>query len=150
MRRRWPAKHKRHELLVIALTDAKGWLLRTSITRPVRGSGITTCRHDDMVGRLPAAGLAAIADLGFVGLDGDGADSSDPAITTGCEKPNGKKPPAAKNQVTQLITAERAVCAYAFAHLENRRVLTRLHPDVTWATRLVRAPMVLDPHEIAR
>ncbi|MEU2900569.1 hypothetical protein ABZ666_32095 [Streptomyces sp. NPDC007056] len=39
---------------------------------------------------------------------------------------------------------------HAFAHLKNRRVLTRLRLDVKWATRLVRALMILNQHEIAR
>ncbi|MFE2467415.1 MULTISPECIES: hypothetical protein [Streptomyces] len=52
-----------------------------------RGSEITACRHDDLVGRLRSAGLAAIADLGFVGLgfvglDSGGDDSSDPPVIT--------------------------------------------------------------------
>ncbi|MDX2524673.1 transposase family protein [Streptomyces europaeiscabiei] len=97
-----------------------------------------------------AAGLAAIADLGFVGLDGGGDNSSDPVVITGYKKPKGKKLPPAKKQVTQLIAAERAVCEHAFAHLKNWRVLTRLRLDVKWATRLVRALMVLNWHEIAR
>ncbi|WP_308314415.1 transposase family protein [Streptomyces sp. GbtcB7] len=150
MRRRWSAKHKRYGLLVIALIDVKGRLLWTSTARPARGSEITACRHDDLIGRLRSAGLAAIADLGFVRLDGGGENSSDPAVITGYKKPEGKKLPPAKKQVNQLIAAERAVCEHAFAHLKNWRVLTRLRLDVKWATRLVRALMVLNWHEIAR
>ncbi|MFI1690813.1 transposase family protein [Streptomyces sp. NPDC020794] len=128
-------------------------MLWTSTARPARGSEITACRHDDLVGRLRSACLAAIADLGFVGLDGggdDSDDSSDPAVITGCKKPKGKKLPPSKKQVNQLIAAERAVCEHAFAHLKNWRVLTRLRLDVKWATRLVRALMVHNWHEIAR
>lgn len=147
MKRRWSAKHKRHGLLVIALTDVKGRLLWTSTARPARGSEITACRHDDLVGRLRAAGLAAIADLGFVGLDDE---TGDPAIITGYKKPKGKKLPVAKKLVNQLIAAERAVCEHAFAHLKNWRILTKLRLDVKWATRLVRALMILNWHEIAR
>ncbi|WP_435835094.1 transposase family protein [Streptomyces antibioticus] len=147
MRRRWSAKHKRHGLLVIALTDVRGRLLWTSTARPARGSEITACRHDDLVGRLREAGLAAIADLGFVGLDDE---MGDPAVITGYKKPKGKKLPPAKKLVNQLIAAERAVCEHAFAHLKNWRVLTKLRLDVKWATRLVRALMVLNQHEIAR
>ncbi|WP_240136477.1 transposase family protein [Streptomyces sp. MUM 178J] len=146
MRRRWSAKHKRHGLLVIGLTDLQGRLLWTSTARPARGSEITACRHDDLVGRLREAGLAAIADLGFVGMDDD---MGDPAVITGCKKPKGKKLPLAKKLVNQLIAAERAVCEHAFAHLKNWRVLTRLRLDVRWATRLVRALMILNQHEIA-
>ncbi|MER5532634.1 transposase family protein [Streptomyces mirabilis] len=125
-------------------------MLWTSTARPARGSEITACRHDDPGGRLRAAGLPAIADLGFVGLDGGGDDSSDPAVITGCKKPKSQKLPPAKKQVNQPIAAERAVCEHAFAHLKNWRVLTRLRLDVKWATRLVRALMVLNRHEIAR
>ncbi|MFB7590252.1 transposase family protein [Streptomyces sp. NPDC056169] len=149
IRRRWSAKHKRHGLLVIALTDTRGRLLWTSTARPARGSEITACRHDDLVGRLRAAGLTAIADLGFVGLDDSGPDTA-PAVSTGYKKPKGKKLPPAKKLVNQLIAAERAVCEHAFAHLKNWRVLTKLRLDVKWATRLVRALMILTRHEIAR
>ncbi|WP_406502523.1 transposase family protein [Streptomyces sp. NBC_01602] len=149
MRRRWSAKHKCHGLLVVGLTDVQGRLLWTSTARPTRGSEITACRHDDLVDRLRAAGLAAIADLGFVGLDDGGLDA-DPAVITGYKKPKGKKLPAAKKLVNQLIAAERAVCEHAFAHLKNWRVLTKLRLDVKRATRLVRALLVLNQHEITR
>ncbi|WAP53545.1 hypothetical protein [Streptomyces sp. S465] len=72
-----------------------------------------------MAGRLRAAGLAAIAGLGFVGLDGGGDDSSGRAVITGWQKPRGKKLPPAKKQVNQLIAAERAVCEHAFADLTH-------------------------------
>ncbi|MET7356495.1 hypothetical protein ABZT42_54185, partial [Streptomyces mirabilis] len=62
------------------------------------GSAIAACRHDDLVGRLRAAGLATVAGLGFVGLNGGGDDSSDPTVITGCKKPRGKKLPPAKKQ----------------------------------------------------
>ncbi|MFE7795347.1 transposase family protein [Streptomyces sp. NPDC057460] len=95
MRRRWSAKHQCHGLLVVGLTDLQGRLLWTSTACPARGSEITACRNDDLVGRLRAAGLAAIVDLGFVGLD-DGGPDADPAVITGYKKPKGKKLPAAK------------------------------------------------------
>ncbi|MEV5064720.1 transposase family protein [Streptomyces sp. NPDC053794] len=145
VKRRWSAKYKRHGLLVIALTDVRGRLLWTSTARSARGSEITACRQDDLVGRLRAAGLAAIVGLGFVGLDDTG-----PAVITGYKKPKGKKLTPAKKLVNQLIAAERAVCEHAFAHLKNWRVLTKLRLDVKRATRLVRALMILTQHEIAR
>ncbi|MEU7744677.1 hypothetical protein [Nonomuraea sp. NPDC049158] len=40
-------------------------------TRPGRSSEITTARHHDLPAKLRDAGLAALADLGFVGLDDD-------------------------------------------------------------------------------
>lgn len=115
-KRRWSAKHKRHGLLVIALTDIKGRLLWTSTARPARGSEITACRHDDLVNRLREANLTAIADLGFIGLDDE---DGDPVVITGYKKHKGKKLSSAKKLVNQLIAAERAVCEHAFAHLKN-------------------------------
>ncbi|WP_308438084.1 transposase family protein [Streptomyces morookaense] len=108
---------------------------------------MTACHHDGLVSRLRKAGLAAIADLGFVGLDDE---TGDPAVITGYKKPKGKKLPSAKKLVNQLIAAERAVCEHAFAPLKNWRVLARLRLDVKWATRLVRALMLLTQHENAR
>ncbi|MEU1710550.1 hypothetical protein ABZ478_35385 [Streptomyces sp. NPDC005706] len=65
--------------------------------------------------RHRAAGLAAITDLAFVGLD-DGPDT-DPALITGYKKPKDKKLAPAKKLLNQLT--ERAVCEHAFAHLKN-------------------------------
>jgi hypothetical protein len=67
---------------VIALTDDRGRLLRVSAARPGRTSQITACRHDQLTQKLRAAGLGAIADVGFVGLDDSGPDA-DPAVITG-------------------------------------------------------------------
>ncbi|WP_435841661.1 hypothetical protein [Streptomyces collinus] len=66
----------------MALTDDRGRLLWVSAARPERTSEITACRHDKLTAHLRAAGLGAIADLGFVGLDDSGPDA-DPAVITG-------------------------------------------------------------------
>ncbi|MDO0938923.1 transposase family protein [Streptomyces sp. DG2A-72] len=81
-RKNYSGKHKCHGLLVIALTDDRGRLVWVSAVRPGRSSEITACRHDKLTAHLRAAGLGAIADLGFVGLD-DGAPDADPAVITG-------------------------------------------------------------------
>jgi hypothetical protein len=81
-RKNYSGKHKHHGLLVIALTDDRGRLLWVSAARPGRTSEITACRHDQLPAKLRAAGLGAIADLGFVGLD-DGDPDADPAVITG-------------------------------------------------------------------
>nr|WP_234355795.1 transposase family protein [Kitasatospora aureofaciens] len=81
-RKNYSGKHKCHGLLVIALTDDQGRLAWVSAVRPGRTSEITACRHDKLTAHLRAAGLGAIADLGFVGLD-DSAPDTDPAVITG-------------------------------------------------------------------
>ncbi|MGW2610440.1 hypothetical protein ACWC4A_39685 [Streptomyces mirabilis] len=86
MRRRWSAKHKRHGLLVIALTHVKGRLLWTSIARPARlgdhrlpprRPGRRTPR-----GRPRRDRRLGFVGLRFVGLDSGGDDSSDPPVIT--------------------------------------------------------------------
>jgi len=64
---------------------------------------------------------------------------------TGCKKPKGAREEAGQ----PADYRRRAVCEHAFAHLKNWRVLTRLRLDVKWATRLVRALMVLNWYKIA-
>lgn len=81
-RKNYSGKHKCHGLLVIALTDDRGRLLWVSAARPGRTSEVTACRHDQLTAKLRAAGLGAIADLGFVGLD-DSDPDADPAVITG-------------------------------------------------------------------
>jgi hypothetical protein len=71
---------------VIALTDDCGRLVWISAVRPGRSSEIAACRHDKLTAHLRAAGLGAIADLGFVGLDDAGPDA-DPAMITGYKPP---------------------------------------------------------------
>lgn len=71
---------------MIALTDDRGRLLWISAARPGRTSEISACRHDKLTARLRAAGLGAIADLGFVGLDDSGPDA-DPAMITATRPP---------------------------------------------------------------
>jgi hypothetical protein len=83
-RKNYSGKHKCHGLLVIALTDDRGRLLWVSAARPGRSSEITACRHDQLTAKLRAAGLGAIADLGFVGLDDSGPDT-DPTVITGLQ-----------------------------------------------------------------
>ncbi|WP_416986622.1 hypothetical protein [Streptomyces sp. T028] len=68
---------------MIALPDDKGRLLWGPAARPGRIPEITACRHDRLTARLRAAGLGAIADLGFSGLDDSSLDA-DPAVITGC------------------------------------------------------------------
>nr|WP_275559408.1 transposase family protein [Streptomyces sp. 5-6(2022)] len=117
-----PGKHKCHGLLVIALTDDKGRLVWVSAVRPGRTSEITTCRHDKLTAELRAAGLGAIADLGFVG----------------------------QKLSNKALAAVRARVEHGFACLKNWRVLGEIRTDPRWATALVRALLVLTNREVSR
>jgi hypothetical protein len=70
-RRNYSGKHRSHGLLFLALTDERRNLIWISSARRGAASEIKTARHDHIVDHLKAAGLGALADLGFVGLDQD-------------------------------------------------------------------------------
>ncbi|WP_393072917.1 transposase family protein [Streptomyces sp. LN704] len=73
-------KHHCHGLYVLTVTDEKGRLIWVSAARPGRTHDITAARPDHLPARLRAAGLGALADLGFLGLDDD---PDNPVVVTG-------------------------------------------------------------------
>ncbi|MFJ2264688.1 transposase family protein [Streptomyces sp. NPDC087844] len=148
-RKNYFGKHKHHGLLVIALTDDKGRLLWVSAARPGRTPEITACRHDRLTVRLRAAGLGAIADLGFVGLDDSGPDA-DPAVITGCEAARNRPLTRGRKLSDNPLAAVRAPVEHGFAHLKNWRVPGKVRTDPKWATTLVRALLVLTDREVPR
>lgn len=79
-RRNYSGKHHRHGLHFLALTDGRGRLIWISAARPGRTHDNTAARHDHLQAHLRAAGLGALADLGFRGLDNGVLD---PLIVTG-------------------------------------------------------------------
>ncbi|MGX4695086.1 transposase family protein [Streptomyces sp. JNUCC 63] len=148
-RRNYSGKNKCHGLLVIALTDDRGRLLWISAARPGRTSEITACRHDRLTARLRAAGLGAIADLGFVGLDDAGPDA-DPAVITGYKAARNRPLTRGQKLSNKALAAVRAPVEHGFAHLKNWRVLGKVRTDPRWATALVRALLVLTNRKVAR
>ncbi|MEV0492312.1 transposase family protein [Streptomyces atratus] len=148
-RKNYSGKHPCHGLLVIALTDDRGRLIWVSAVRPGRTSEITACRHDKLTAKLRAAGLSAIADLGFVGLDDSGPDA-DPAVITGYEAARNRPLTAGQKQAKRALAAVRAPVEHGFAHLKNWRVLGKVGTDPKWAAALVRALLVLTNREVAR
>ncbi|MER5618282.1 transposase family protein [Streptomyces sp. NPDC002215] len=64
-RRNYSGKHRSHGLHFLALTDERGRLIWISAARPGRTHGITAARDDHVLAHLRAAGLGALADLGF-------------------------------------------------------------------------------------
>ncbi len=92
---------------MIALTDDKGRLVRVSAVRPGRTSEITACRHNKLTTQLRAAGLGAIADLGFVGLD-DSGPNADPAVITGYKSARNRALTRGQKLSNKALAAVRA------------------------------------------
>ncbi|WP_206301791.1 transposase family protein [Streptomyces sp. AcE210] len=146
-RRNYSGKHKAHGLLFLALTDEKGRLVWISAARPGRSSEITTARHNKLIEHLRVAGLGALGDLGFIGLDDD---PDNPVLITGYKAARTKPLTSAKKEANKLIARERGACEHAFSHLKSWRILTKLRLDTRHATTLQRALLVLTNHEVAR
>ncbi|MPY72458.1 MAG: transposase, partial [Alphaproteobacteria bacterium] len=148
-RRNFSGKHKVHGLLFLALTDERGNLIWISAARPGRASEITTARHNRLCARLREAGLGALADLGFVGLDHPEGDEA-PAVITGMKATRGRKLTAAQKTANQLLNRERAVAEHGFAALKNWRILTKLRMNPRHATQLLRALLAFSTTETTR
>jgi len=146
-RRNYNGKHKKHGLLFLALTDESGNLAWISCARRGAASEVTAARHDHIAARLRAAGLGALADLGFTGLD---PDPGDPVIITGYKSTRTRKTTPAQRHASQALSAARAPVEHAFSDLKNWRVLTRLRIDPARATALLRALLVLTRQQTTR
>jgi DDE superfamily endonuclease len=146
-RRNYNGKHKKHGLLFLALTDQAGNLIWISPAHRGSASEITTARHDHLAARLRDAGLGALADLGFTGLD---PDPEDPVIITGYKATRTRKTTPAQRQANQALSAARAPVEHGFSDLKNWRSLTRLRIDPSKATALLRALLVLTRQHTTR
>ncbi|MFI1565264.1 transposase family protein [Streptomyces sp. NPDC020490] len=96
---------------------------------------------------MRAAGLGALADLGFRGLDND---LLAPVIVTGYAASRTHKLAAGQKETNRVLAVGRAPVEHGFAHLKNWRTLTRLRTDPARATQLLRALLVLTNIEINR
>jgi hypothetical protein len=128
--------------------DERGNLLWISAARPGRSAEITTARHNHITTRLREAGLGALADLGFVGLDDQPDDT--PVIITGRTATRTRKLTTAEKHANALLGSHRAPVEHGFADLKNWRILTKLRLDPGHATQLLRALLVLTNLEITR
>ncbi len=146
-RSNYNGKHKKHGLLFLALTDQAGNLIWISSARRGAASEITAARQDQIAGRLRTAGLGALADLGFTGLD---PDPEDPVIITGYKATRTRKTTPAQRQANQALSAARAPIEHGFSDLKNLRSLTRLRINPSKATALLRALLVLTRQHTTR
>ena len=139
-RKNYNGKHKKHGLLFLALTDQAGNLAWISSARRGAAGEIRAARHDHLAARLRTAGLGALADLGFTGLD---PCPDDPVIITGWKSTRAGKTTPAQRQANQALSAARAPVEHGFSDLKNWRILTRLRLNPGKATTLLRALLVL-------
>ncbi|MEU1201241.1 transposase family protein [Streptomyces sp. NPDC005813] len=116
-----------------------------SAARPCRTHDITAARHYHILAHLRAAGLGALADLGFRGLDNDVRDA---VIVTGFSRTHKLAP--GQKEANRVLAIGRAPVEHGFAHLKNWRTLTKLRTNPARVTRLLRALLVLTNLETDR
>jgi len=143
----YSGKHRRHGLHFLALTDERGRLIWISAARRGSTHDITAARHDHVVAHLREAGLGALADLGFVGLDDD---PENPVVITGYKATRKRKLTRGQKSANTVLSAARALVEHGFAHLKNWRILAKLRTDPARATTLLRALLVLTNLEVNR
>ncbi|MER7775800.1 transposase family protein [Streptomyces sp. NPDC096191] len=146
-RRNYSGKHRSHGLHFLALTDERGRLIWISAARTGSTNDITAARYDHILAHLRAAGLGALADLGFCGLDDD---VRDPVVVTGFKASRYRKLTTCEKDANRVLAAGRAPVEHGFAHLKNWRTLTKLRIDPARATHLLRALLVLANLEVNR
>ncbi|MFJ6048968.1 transposase family protein [Streptomyces sp. NPDC092307] len=146
-RKNYSGKHRRHGLHFLALTDERGRVIWISAARPGRTHDITAACHDHILAHLRAAGLGALADLGFRGLDNDVVD---PVIVTGYTASRTHKLTPGQKEANRVLSTGRGPVEHGFAHLKNWRILTKLRTDPAHATRFLRALLVLTNLEVKR
>lgn len=118
------------------------------VNQPDRSAhDITAARHDHILAHLRAAGLGALADLGFRGLDND---VRGPVIVTGFHASRTHKLTPGQKDANRVLAVGRPPVEHGFAHLKNWRTLTKLRTDPARATRLLRALLVLTNLEVNR
>ncbi|MGW4757272.1 transposase family protein [Streptomyces chartreusis] len=135
-------------MLFLALTGERGNLIWISSAGPGRASEITAARHGKITAHPREAGLGALADLGFVGLDDQPDD--DPVIITGFKATRSHRLTEAEKKANRLVSRERAANEHGFANLKTWRVLAKVRMNTRHATILLRALLVLANSEVQR
>ncbi|MFJ8827983.1 transposase family protein [Streptomyces sp. NPDC102467] len=120
-----------------------------SAARPGRFHDVTATRHDHLVEHLKAAGLGALADLGFLGVDKPDAPNG-LVVVTGFKVTRYRKLTPGQEEANHVRAAGRAPVEHGFAHLKNWCVLTKLRADPARATHILRALLVLTNLEVSR
>lgn len=145
----YSGKHHRHGLHFLALTDERGKLLWISAARPGKTHDATAARRDKIVEHLKEAGLGALADLGFIGVDKpDNPD--DLVIVTGFKATRHRKLTSGQKRANRVLSSARAPVEHGFADLKSWRILSKLRTDPAKATTLLRALLVLTNLEVRR
>ncbi|CDR06931.1 transposase family protein [Streptomyces iranensis] len=108
---------------------------------------VAAARRDHILTHLRAAGLGALADLGFLDLAHGG---DDPVIVTGYKATRARKLTPGEKEANRILAAARAPVEHGCARLKTWRILTKLRTGPARATDLLRALLILSNLELSR
>ncbi|MDC0768702.1 transposase family protein [Streptomyces sp. HD] len=140
----YSGKHHRRGLHCLALTDEPGRLIWISAAGPGR---------DHLLAHLPAVGLGALADLGYVGVD-DAPDT--PVVVTGFKATRADKLTTGQKEANRVHASGRAPSSTASPTSRTGGPSPNSAPTPARATHLLRGllvgapgahPDALTPHE---
>ncbi len=120
----YSGKKKAHTLKSQVAVDEEGHIADVADSRPGRWADLKVFRRSGLVGKLIRAGVGALGDLGYVGLDG-----VSPRLrgATPRRKPRGKERPARDRRYNRAFARRRIVVEHAIGRLRRYQALTAVN-----------------------
>ena len=120
----YSGKKKAHTLKRQVAVDEDGHIVDVADSRPGRWADLKVFRRSGLAGRLIRAKVGALADLGYVGLDGV---SPRLRAATPRRKPRGQERPAADRRYNRAFARRRITVEHAIGRLRRYQALTAVN-----------------------
>jgi hypothetical protein len=120
----YSGKKKAHTLKSQVAVDEDGRVVDVGPSRPGRWADLKVLRRSGLVGRLVRAGVGALGDLGYVGLDG-----VHPQLrgATPRRKPRGRERPAEDRRYNRAFARRRITVEHAIGRLRRFQALSAVN-----------------------
>jgi DDE superfamily endonuclease/Helix-turn-helix of DDE superfamily endonuclease len=119
----YSGKKKVHTLKSQVAVDEDGRVVDVAESRPGRWADLKVFRRSGLVGKLLRAGVGALGDLGYVGIDGV---SPRLAGATPRSKPRGKERPAEDRRYNRAFARRRLRVEHGIGRLRRYQALTQV------------------------
>jgi hypothetical protein len=120
----YSGKKKAHTLKSQVAVDEDGRIVDVGASRPGPWADLTVFRRSGLAGRLARAGVGALGDLAYVGIDGlvRGLRGATPR-----RKPRGQGRPAADRRYNRAFARRRITVEHALARLRRYQALSAVN-----------------------
>jgi hypothetical protein len=119
----YSGKKKAHTLKSQVAVDEEGRIVDVAASRPGRWADLKVLRRSGLVGKLIRAGVGALGDLGYVGLDG-----LNPRLrgATPRRKPRGQERPAEDRRYNRAFARRRIRVEHGINRLRRYQALSQV------------------------